>query len=181
MKVLYLAAGNDNLDLENVYYQDKYIQRDIGGCMLDVDLSKFDVILATPPCNYWSRANYRREVSEYSQKTKHLLPKIIKKLSKLNKPFIVENVRNKPLFEKYGLYDIPGINVYHFGRHTYWSNYDISNLFKFVELPKKENIQYKNRKDRQGGSDITQIFKVFVYFLNNDYNFSKNKRKEKEV
>lgn len=167
MKVIYLAAGNDNLNLDNIYYQDKYIKRDIGGCMLEIDLNEFDIILATPPCNYWSRANYRREVSEYSQKTKHLLPEILKKLSKLNKPFLVENVRNKPLFKKHGLYDISGVNVYHLGRHTYWSNYDISKLFEFVEIPKNENIQYKSGKERQGGFDITQLFRLFIYSLNN--------------
>src|SRR5690554_2471693 len=162
MKVLYLASGNDKLDYDNIIYQDKFIKRDIGGCMLKTDLNNFDIIVASPPCNYWSRANYRRETSKYSQETKHLLPVIINKLIANGKPFIVENVRNKPLFEKNGLIDIKGLNVYYLGRHTYWSNIDINDILKKVELPINENIQNIAGKNRQGGKDITQLFNLFI-------------------
>ena len=79
MKVLYLAAFKANHPNWNITYQDINGNRDIDGDMMDVDLNPYDVIIATPPCNYYSRANYRRETSDYSQATKHLLPSILKK------------------------------------------------------------------------------------------------------
>ena len=51
--------------------------------MMEIDLSPYDVIIATPPCNYYSRANYRRETSEYSQMTKTFTSKYIKKIDKI--------------------------------------------------------------------------------------------------
>lgn len=74
--------------------------------MLAVDLDNYDFIIATPPCNYYSRANWRRNTSEYSLKTKHLLPDIIEKCSISGKPFIIENVRNYNLFRKEGIIDL---------------------------------------------------------------------------
>lgn len=74
MKIIYLAAFKAHHPNWNMVYQDINGKRDIAGDMLEIDLTPYDVIIATPPCNYYSRANYRRETSEYSQKTKHLLP-----------------------------------------------------------------------------------------------------------
>lgn len=161
MKVIYLAAGNDKLDYDNIVYQDLIIERDLGGCMLEVDLSDYEILIATPPCNYWSRANYRRETSEYAQKTKHLLPEIINKFLATGKPFIVENVRNLPLFDKNNLMNIEGVKVFCLGRHTYWTNINISDILMKVELPEK-NIQNITPSKRQGGSDITQLFNLFI-------------------
>ncbi len=161
MKVIYLASGHDRLEYENVTYQDINNNRDLGGDMLEVDLSDYDILIATPPCNYWSRANYRRETSEYSQKTKHLLPEIIKKFLETKKPFIVENVRNFPLFEKNNLMNIEDVKVYYLGRHTYWTNINISDILIKVELPDK-NIQNIAVNKRQGGKDITQLFNLFI-------------------
>ena len=62
-KIVYLASGNAIVPGYNIDYNDLYIQRDISGDMLEVDLVNYDVIIATPPCNYWSRANYRRKYS----------------------------------------------------------------------------------------------------------------------
>ena len=129
-KIVYLASGNAIVPGYNIDYNDLYIQRDISGDMLEVDLVNYDVIIATPPCNYWSRANYRRKYSFYSLMTFHLLPCILMKLYALNKPFIVENVRNSRMFKENGLFDFPGIYVYIVGRHTYWSNvkFDVSDI-----------------------------------------------------
>ncbi|NLN50339.1 MAG: hypothetical protein GX149_01775, partial [Acholeplasmataceae bacterium] len=81
MKILYLAAGHGSINTNHeVVYQDLIIKRDLGGDMLDIDLNGYDLIIATPPCNYYSRANYRRKTSKYSNDTKHLLPEIISKL-----------------------------------------------------------------------------------------------------
>ena len=127
MKGIYLGAcrayhPNYDLDYNDIVpgYHNNII------CdMLEVDLSKYDFIIASPPCNYYSRANYRRDRSDYALNTKHLLPCILNKLCYINKPFIVENVRNYNLFKKVGIIDFcnkNGILVYEYGRHTYFSN-----------------------------------------------------------
>lgn len=137
--------------------------------MLDVDLSKYDYIIATPPCNYYSRANWRRDTSYYSQITKHLLPGILKKLVLLNKPFIVENVRNWSMFSKCGIVDFcnkNGILIYEYGRHTYFSNL----LLNFTNIPQiKDNIQYiSNSKNiyREGGYNVYQVIEYFLKYIN---------------
>lgn len=120
-KIIYLASGRAILNHKNVIYNDIKENRDLRCDMLDVDLSDYDILIATPPCNYYSRANSKRETSVYAQSTKHLLPTIIDKFIKTGKPFIVENVRNAPLFKKLGLYD-KSCFIYLHGRHTYWTN-----------------------------------------------------------
>jgi len=96
MKILYLAAGHGQINSKHdVVYQDLIVKRDIGGDMLDVDLNGYDLIIATPPCNYYSHANWRYKTSDYSNKTKHLLPEIISKLESIDVPVIIENVINK--------------------------------------------------------------------------------------
>src|SRR5690554_4484282 len=122
MKIIYLASHTAILKYDNVIYQDINGKRDLGGDMLDIDLSDYDILVATPPCNYYSRANYRRDISDYSLKTKHLLPDIIKKFIKTKKPFIVENVINKKLM-KHIINSLP-IDVYYieYGRHSYFTN-----------------------------------------------------------
>ena len=115
-KGIYLAACKARHDAHNIVYQDIEQERyncDLGGDMLEVDLTPYDYIIASPPCNYYSRANYRRETSEYSQKTKHLLPGILEKLGKQQKPFIVENVRSPRLMQQQGVFDISNkYNIY---------------------------------------------------------------------
>lgn len=56
MKGIYLGACTANHPNYNIDYQDKYIIRDIGGDMMEIDLSPYDYIIATPPCNFYSRA-----------------------------------------------------------------------------------------------------------------------------
>lgn len=121
MKGIYLAAFVAKHENYDIVYQDINGKRDIGGDMMDVDLTQYDFIIATPPCNYYSRANYQRETSEYAQKTKHLLPDIIDKLIELDKPFIVENVRSPNIYDSLGLFNKKAF-VYIWGRHTYWTN-----------------------------------------------------------
>lgn len=121
MKGIYLAAYEANHPDYDLDYQDINGKRDIAGDMMDVDLQKYDFVIATPPCNYWSVCNYRRDSSKYALLTRHLLPDIISKLCSIGKPFLVENVRNSTLFKKYNLYDFPCF-IYFIGRHTYWTN-----------------------------------------------------------
>lgn len=166
MKGIYLAAFKANHPKYDILYQDINGKRDLGGDMMDLDLTKFDFIIATPPCNYYSRANYRREVSVYSQKTKHLLPSIIDKLCKQDKPFIVENVRNKRLFSLLGLYNYPCF-VYLIGRHTYWTNIMIPTDLLQVQDFRYGGYQVKNmnnltRSDRQGGWNVHQVIEMFL-------------------
>lgn len=158
IKGIYLASFKANHPNHNLIYQDINGKRDISGDMLEVDIKDYDYIIATPPCNYWSRANYRREISEYALKTKHLLPEIIKKLIKNGKPFIVENVRNKKLMQENGLYDL-NCYIYHVGRHTYWSNI-ILDIEKITFEP--ENIQNKSKTNRQGGTQVHEVVEIFI-------------------
>jgi site-specific DNA-cytosine methylase len=158
MKGIYLASYKALHPNYDIVYQDINGKRDLGGDMLDVDLSKYDFVIATPPCNYWSIANYRRETSEYSLKTKMLLPNILKKLCNQKKPFIVENVRNSPLFNKYGLMNLPCF-IHFYGRHTYWTNV----MLNFETIHQKfDNIHFEHTATRQGGENV---FNTIEHFL----------------
>ena len=166
MKGIYLAAFKANHSNYNIVYQDINGKRDIGGDMMEVDLSSYDYIIATPPCNYWSICNYRRETSRYAQLTKHLLPDILRKLCKLNKPFIVENVRNFPLMNKNHLFDFP-VFVYVIGRHTYWTNVFLDT----TDIEQRQDfkcggyvIKYDdmNNCEHQGGFNVHNVIEVFL-------------------
>ena len=73
MKGIYLASYKANHPNHDIVYQDINGERDIDGDMMEIDLTPYDFIIATPPCNWWSRANYRRNTSLYALTTKHLL------------------------------------------------------------------------------------------------------------
>lgn len=157
MKGIYLGAFKAQHDGYNIVYQDINGKRDLPGDMVDIDLSPFDFIICTPPCNYWSRANWRRERSEYSLLTKHLLPTMLRKLCFQSKPFIVENVLNSTAFRKEGLFDLP-CYIYFIGGHTYWTNVllpaDIEQSF--------QNKQYISRSARQGGINVHNVVEAFL-------------------
>lgn len=164
MKVIYLAAGRAKLNYDSVIYNDIKEKRDNCEDMLAVDLSDYDILIATPPCNYYSRANNARETSEYALKTKHLLPEIIDKFIKTGKPFIVENVRNDPLFLKLKLYNFPCF-VYKHGRHTYWTNV----LINFSNIPQTYDFKHikgygtvRLKSYVQGGKNVNDVFDYFV-------------------
>jgi site-specific DNA-cytosine methylase len=165
MNIIYLASYTANLNTQHtVYYQDKYIKRDIGGDMLEIDLNPYDLIIATPPCNYYSRGNYRRNTSLYSLETKHLLPDILYKLSKQVKPYIVENVRNPKLMETF-LKNYNGF-IYYYGRHTYFSNV----LFAPHTVKQiKENIQNMSKLKREGGYNVNNVIELFIETVNDIY------------
>ena len=76
MKGIYLCAKNHRISGVNLDYNDIEPFPGITHCCSceEIDLTKYDYIIATPPCNYYSRANYRRETSKIAQETKHLLP-----------------------------------------------------------------------------------------------------------
>lgn len=158
MKIIYLAAYKAEHPNWNIIYQDINGKRDIGGDMMDVDLDPYDIIIATPPCNYWSIANYRRETSNYSQITKYLLPGAILRLKTLGKPFIIENVRNYELMSKYGLMNC-GLFIYEHGRHTYWTNVPFNPTMIYQ---KADNIKYIASKDRQGGDNVHRVIEYWL-------------------
>ena len=168
MKGIYLASFKAEHKNYNIVYQDINGKRDLAGDMLEIDLTPYDFIIATPPCNYWSRANYRRETSEYSQKTKHLLPGILKKLENYKKPFIVENVRNTTLFEKNNMFDF-NVNTYCIGRHTYWTNVSFT-IGELLELHKKQTNDFyqspkgtvRLKKNSQGGDNVSLVIEKFL-------------------
>jgi len=162
MKGIYLASFKALHEGYDIVYQDINGKRDIGGDMLEIDIEKYDYIIATPPCNYYSRANYRRDRSDYSIKTKHLLPCILDKLCKQKKPFIVENVRNSRLFLELKMYEYPCF-IYEIGRHTYWTNVflstsDIGQQMEHIE-------EHRN----QGGWNVHQVIEQFLQDIHKEY------------
>lgn len=135
--------------------------------MLDVDLSSYDFIIASPPCNYYSRCNYRRDISSYALKTKHLLPDILIKCCKQNKPFIIENVRNDTIMKAVGIFDIvnkySNCFIYYVGRHIYFTNIMINlyckQIFDF-------NIHGRRlHKGSQGGVNVYNVIEIFLNYI----------------
>lgn len=171
-KIIYLASGKAVLNHDHVIYNDYYVRRDLVCDMMSVNLDDYDILIATPPCNYYSRANYRRDISTYSLETRHLLPDIIDKFIKAGKPFIVENVRNRRLFDKIGLYD-KNCLVYTHGRHTYWTNVllnlsGIPQEFDFKHIPGYGCVRLKSYV--QGGRNVNDVLDYFIDVVLNNYN-----------
>ena len=158
--IIYLAAYKANHQNRKIVYQDINGKRDIPGDALEIDLLKYDVIIATPPCNYYSKARGNKKPSEYALDTKHLLPDILDKLIKINKPFIVENVRNKPLFIKEGLYN-KNCYIYHVGRHTYWTNI----MFNPNGIKQIQDYKYGGIKLVSNGQGGKNVHDVIEYWL----------------
>lgn len=142
--------------------------------MLQVDLSKYDYIIATPPCNYYSRCNYRRDTSSYALATRHLLPDILVKAALSKKLFIVENVRNKNLFSSCGIYKICdkyGIFSYEYGRHTYFTNV----MINFIGIKQRQDflcggirINYGDKLSsyNQGGFNVHNVIEYWLSVVN---------------
>lgn len=152
IKVIYLCAKDHRLrPLESckVFYNDikAYVKPLDYECdCLDVDLDGFDVLIATPPCNYWSKANYRRETSKVAQSTKHLLPVILHRFSCSGKPWIVENVCNEPLMRK-EIKDLDSFFWFVANNHMFFTNY-MGDLFDMQYPPQnKAKLQYGHRDD----------------------------------
>lgn len=172
MKGIYLGACRAvHENYKDLVYQDIDGTRDIGGDMMSIDLRPYDYVICTPPCNFWSRANYRRFTSSYSQITMHLLPCSLVRLALNGKPFLIENVRNESMFKEYHIFelcDLYSINVYFYGRHTYFSNL----LIDFSNIPQvADNIVYKspytpkgldNDNYRQGGINVHNCVDYFL-------------------
>ena len=170
MKGLYLAACKARHPNYNIVYQDidKKYNCELNGDMLLIDITDYDYIIATPPCNYWSRANPYYKTSDYSRKTKHLLPATILKLASQDKPFIIENVINKTRMTKFGIMQLielyPELNYIEVGRHCYISNTDIEFL---LDIPQIQDFKYggiRVNKDgyNQGGTNVYNVIEAWL-------------------
>lgn len=95
---------------------------------------------------------------------------IIDKFISTGKPFIVENVRNYPMFKRLGLYD-KNCYIYKHGRHTYWTNvmFDMSTIpqeYDFKTIPGYGQTRLKSYV--QGGKNVNDVLDWFIiYVLNN--------------
>ena len=174
--IIYLASHTAKLKRNNVVYNDIKGDVDIISDMLGVNLEPYDILIATPPCNYYSRANYRRDTSKYSQETKHLLPDILKKFYKTKKPFIVENVINKVLMRD--IIDNHILNGYFYkehGRHSYFMSHDID----FSHLHQvSDNVQNKSRNIRQGGYNVNIVLDYCIDCIEKELENEKITKKE---
>lgn len=169
MKGVYLFCGRArHFDYDIDYVDIDSHFGDIVCDALDVDLSKYDYVIATPPCNWWSRANPYYKSSEYSLNTKHLLPDIIRKLGSLDKPFLIENVINKKRMSENGVFTLAnsfGMFCQFVGRHTYWTSfvYDLS-------CPQHQDFRYGGRRinqdgHNQGGSNVHNVVEKWLKYV----------------
>lgn len=173
MKGIYLAANIARHPNYDLVYQDIDLECrcDIGGNMLDIDCSNYDYIIATPPCNWWSKLNMYWYRSVYAWQTINLLPLTIIKLAKLGKPFIIENVINRRRFEFLGVYKLCeyyDLKVIEIGRHTYFTNCDFQLCveqhqdFKSINgVPTRVNQDGYN----QGGSNVHIVIEKWLSIL----------------
>lgn len=178
MKGIYLAAFTANhKNYSDIVYQDINGERDIGGDMMNIDLSPYDFIIATPPCNFWSFARGNR-CSQYSLDTKHLLPDIIDKLVSLNKPFIVENVKNPKRFKENGILPRYDCYVIIIGRHIYFTNvcfptYGIKQRQDFTFGGYTIKYEDMDNCDVQGGYNVYQVIEKFLETIHDpNYKFN---------
>lgn len=159
LKGIYLGAGAAYHVGRDIIYQDISGKRDIAGDMMDVNLSEYDYVICTPPCNYWSKARGSRQPSQYALETRDLLPNMMVKLYNSDLPFLIENVRNKPLFEKYDLFSLP-LFVYFVGRHTYWSNIAFDPYVDQIYDFKYGGYRLHNKT--QGGDNVHNVVERFI-------------------
>lgn len=166
MKGIYLGAGkalHKNYDID---YQDINNKRDIGGNMLDIDITSYDYIIATPPCNFWSRARGNK-CSQYALDTKDLLPNIIDKLAHQNKFFIVENVLNMKRFKEHNIIPRNDCIVLTLNRHIYFTNIyiNLENIEQRQDFKYGGKvIMYDDMTDlyHQGGFNVHNVIERFL-------------------
>lgn len=168
MKGIYLGSCKAYHQNYDIVYQDIDGKRDIGGSMTDIDLNEYDYIICTPPCNYYSLARGPKwHVSWYALNTMQLLPAMLWKLARQDKPFLIENVSNWKMFESIGLFEIAkhyGVKWQKVGRHTYWSNIDVDlNCEQFIEF-RYGGYKDKNNKEtyRQGGENVHKVVEKWL-------------------
>lgn len=163
-KVIYLASGYAKLQEPGVVYNDLIIPRENKQDMLEVDLSLFDILIATPPCNFYSYARGCKIPSKYALSTAHLLLEIIIKFYHTDKPFIVENVTNRTSLDFiWAMCADLGLYRFKHARHTYITNvrFDIGSVPKEFDFC-KGGYFVNTFSDRQGGNQVSAILDLFV-------------------
>lgn len=157
MKGVYLCAREHRIKGYDIDYNDIIAYDGINllcSCE-DVDLKKYDFIIATPPCNYYSRANYRRDISSIALATRHLLPYCLKAAMETRKPFLIENVVNASLLPQPS-----GCFAFVWGEHTFYTN-----VF-FARPPRSFAVrQYKADLPwghRDGNENVDIIIRCFL-------------------
>lgn len=160
MRGVYLCSRLHRIPGCDIDYNDIVDYPGIDLCCdaLDVDLSKYDFIIATPPCNYYSKANYRRDISDVAQSTKHLLPLILDKCIKAGKPFIVENVLNKNLLPR-----LADVYWFQFNYHIFYTN-ELLLAFNYLPL-ERQNKENKTRSKRDGNKCVDMVIKDFLWTI----------------
>ena len=159
LNVIYLGAKKHRIDFYGMYckftYNDivNYKGIDIVGDMCKIDLSPYDIIICTPPCNYYSRANYRRGTSKVAQETKYILPTMLRKLEDLNKPFIIENTCSR--FCPYGM-----CHEYYYGGHIFYTNIGLP--MWLLPKPISNNIQNKSYGNRDDNPNVHNVINLFL-------------------
>lgn len=164
-KGIYLGACRAYHPGYDITYQDIDGKRDLGGDMLDVDLSQYDYIIATPPCNWWSKANPYYWRSEYSLRTRHLLPIMLMRLGKQTKPFVIECVKNLKRYRENNIFricEMYSIKYQIVGRHVYFTNVDVS-----LECPQIQDFKIRGRRVNgdgynQGGTNVHNCIELFL-------------------
>ena len=168
MKGIYLASCKARHPKYDIKYNDideKY-KPDILGDMLQVDLEPYDFVIATPPCNWWSKANPYYKTSKYSLETKHLLPDTIIKLAESKKLFIIENVKNIKRMAENGIFDLCskyGLYFQFVGRHIYIYNeilIDLNN--KQIQDFKYGGRRVNNDGYNQGGTNVHNCIEIWL-------------------
>lgn len=173
MKGIYLAACKARHENYDIVYQDidNRYKCELGGDMMEIDLSPYDYIIATPPCNWWSKANPYYKTSKYALETKHLLPDILKKLGSQNKPFIVENVKNLKRMRENGVFDICdkyNIYIYIVGRHTYFTNIMCNLQCEQIQDFKYGGVRINNDGYNQGGTNVHNVIELWLKVINDE-------------
>lgn len=157
---IYLCARKHRLLDYDIVYNDiiSYDGIDIVSDCRSVSLLPFDYIICTPPCNYYSRANYRRDISKIALETKDILPYMINKCILSGKPFLIENVLNDSLLPKADCF------TYKFGNHIYYTNVLLCMVSK--DLFVKQNKANVCRNKRDGNYNVDLIIRLFLEIIN---------------
>lgn len=175
MAGIYLFSCKARHNNYDIIYNDidaKY-KCDITADALTIPLQKYNFIIASPPCNWWSKANPYYKTSPYALETKELLPKTIKKLAQLKVPFLIENVKNKKRMAENGIFNLIAEKELYFqfvGRHIY-----ISNIICNLECPQQQDFIYGGKrinKDgyNQGGTNVYNVVEKWLKYIHEEKN-----------
>lgn len=156
MKGIYLCAREHRIPGYDIDYNDivAFSGIDIVDDLMNVDVSKYDYIIATPPCNYYSHANWRRDTSRIAQSTKHLLPYCLDLCLTQGKPFLIENVMNSRLLPKAECYQ------FDFGQHHFYTN--VFMLIPDKSFAVRQNKQYTTPSQRDGNYNVDFVIRLFL-------------------